>query len=475
MKETKKAGAIVLSIINYVFFALYVTVFVLIGILCKMDDGAGYGFLVDGIASFPLAHLKLIPDLFALGSEAGLYWSFILFGAIMLVTAGFIYAIHKARKYRRAITIPNVFAVILTLIPIVLTASSFHVYLEIIQQKGLYVGCSALLKYGIIALLATGGIFLILTVVSLFVNANNAKKYPNIEEVPEEAKLEEPEEEQKEDDSEEDDEPVNFEVIEEGKKQTNDGEMNIDGMKKEELMDLIKEAIREVLKEECGEAKITQEGDASVITGAFGMPVVVQYFGKKGKKDAEPETKAVASEPVAPVVEEAAPVVAPVVEEPVEEVKKAPREKHPFNVKITKMEKDMQEEYNSIKNELLAYGLKSRVSSSADIFRLHRKTYVKLVIAGKGLKLFFALDPRDYKDSKMPILDVSDKGSYTEIPLGFKVKSDLSKKRVRKLIEDCVNKDHLEKGEVQDVNWIKEYKAEIRAKKQAAKEAEENY
>ena len=110
------------------------------------------------------------------------------------------------------------------------------------------------------------------------------------------------------------------------------------------------------------------------------------------------------------------------------------------------------------------------IMAAADTFRLHRKTYVKLVVAGKGLKLFLALDPKDYKDSPIPVIDVSEKNAYVEIPLAFKVKSDLSRKRAKQLIADAMAKDGIEQGEVENVNYVKQIRADIRARKQAEKE-----
>jgi hypothetical protein len=133
-------------------------------------------------------------------------------------------------------------------------------------------------------------------------------------------------------------------------------------------------------------------------------------------------------------------------------------------------EKEMQNDYNEIKNEILSWGLKSRVSSSGDTFRLHRKTYIKLTIAGKSLKLYFALDPEDYRDSKIPVQDAGHKGIYAEIPLVFKVKSALSMKRCKQLIQDVCEKDGLEQGQVESINWVKEIKAELKEGKKANKD-----
>ena len=130
----------------------------------------------------------------------------------------------------------------------------------------------------------------------------------------------------------------------------------------------------------------------------------------------------------------------------------------PFEVRIHAASKELKDHFNELKSDILAYGVKSRLSNSGDTFRLHTKTYVKITIAGKALKLYFALDPKDYQDSKMPLADVGHKGIYKEIPLVFKVKSELSLRRAKQLIADAMAKDGLVQGEVVPHDWVKEIK-----------------
>lgn len=172
---------------------------------------------------------------------------------------------------------------------------------------------------------------------------------------------------------------------------------------------------------------------------------------KKSKNVAKEEAP-VAKKVETPVVKPT-PVVAPVVE-PVAAPNKIIR--IPFEKRIVSADKVMKEHYNDLKSEILAYGAKSRISNSGDTFRLHTVTYVKITIAGKSLKLYLALNPRDYKDSTIPFADASDKGTYKEIPFVFKVKSDLSVRRAKQLIAEAMAKGGLEKGEVVAHDWVKE-------------------
>lgn len=128
----------------------------------------------------------------------------------------------------------------------------------------------------------------------------------------------------------------------------------------------------------------------------------------------------------------------------------------PFEKRIATVDKVMKAHFNELKSDILAYGVKSRVSNSGDTFRLHTVTYVKITIAGKSLKLYLALDPKDYKDTTIPFSDASHKGIYKEIPFVFKVKSELSLRRAKQLIADAMAKGGLEQGHVEPHDWVKE-------------------
>ncbi|MCX5775394.1 MAG: hypothetical protein NTV44_03410 [Firmicutes bacterium] len=130
----------------------------------------------------------------------------------------------------------------------------------------------------------------------------------------------------------------------------------------------------------------------------------------------------------------------------------------PFEERMKVAEKDLLDNYNELKNYILSYGVKSRVSNSGDTFRLHTETYVKITIAGKGLKLYYALDPKAYADSTIPVTDVSHKSIYVEIPACFKVKSVLSVKRAKQLVDDVMAKKGLVKGELENVDYAKTFR-----------------
>ena len=173
-------------------------------------------------------------------------------------------------------------------------------------------------------------------------------------------------------------------------------------------------------------------------------PKVIEQPKEEPKKE-EPKVEE-------PKAEEPAPAPAPV-EEP---VKKPKAEFIPFGVRLAQADPFVRDAYNELKAEVLSYGIKSRISSTGDTFRLHTKTYVKMVVAGKYLKLYLALNPEDYKDTTYPFEDASRMGAHTDAPFVFKIKSGLSVRRAKVLIGDAAKKDELTQGEVVAHNYASE-------------------
>ena len=153
--------------------------------------------------------------------------------------------------------------------------------------------------------------------------------------------------------------------------------------------------------------------------------------------------------------------------DPLDNLNKKPRD--PFMARIVKADLDIKANYNELKNEILSYGVKSRVSRDGDIFRLHKKRYVKIYLVGKTLKVYLALSPEDYKDSTFPVEDVGHKPNYADLPLLFKVRSGLSVRRCKELIKAVMEKDGLNKKEIDDVNWVNELRTQHAEKARESK------
>ena len=265
----------------------------------------------------------------------------------------------------------------------------------------------------------------------------------------------------------------------------------IEEKKEEPIKDEVVEPIVEQVEEEQPVEVIEEEKPVEVVEEQKPAEVVeeekpVQAVVEEKPVEEVPAPKPIveSAEKVQPIVEEVKPVVVVEEKKPVEvvqeekpiepvivpvsevavdeedekdgEVKPVIR-RIPFAERIPELEDDVKAKYSELKNYCLAYGIKSRISNSGDTFRLHRKTYVKITVAGKGLKLYFALNPKDYEDSTIPVKDVSNKNIYAEIPAMFKVKSVLSFKRAKQLIDDVCQADGLVQGDIDDYDWSQDF------------------
>ena len=154
----------------------------------------------------------------------------------------------------------------------------------------------------------------------------------------------------------------------------------------------------------------------------------------------------------APVVEEAK--EEPVAEEPAEEEieAEAPKgENDPFaalrnkrrasfETRLKNADFDLRHKYYDLRDHIKSYGLSNRLSIPGDSFSAHRKRYVFITINGKHLKVYFAANPDDYKDTPIPVERTETK-KYEDLPLQFKVRSDLSFRRAVKIVDDMLTKE----------------------------------
>mgnify|MGYP004699371055 CR=1 FL=1 len=154
----------------------------------------------------------------------------------------------------------------------------------------------------------------------------------------------------------------------------------------------------------------------------------------------------------APVVEEA--VEEPVAEEPAEEETEAEapegendpfaalrnKRRASFETRLKNADFDLRHKYYDLRDHIKSYGLSNRLSIPGDSFSAHRKRYVFITINGKHLKVYFATNPDDYKDTPIPVERTETK-KYEDLPLQFKVRSDLSFRRAVKIVDDMLTKE----------------------------------
>lgn len=185
---------------------------------------------------------------------------------------------------------------------------------------------------------------------------------------------------------------------------------------------------------------------------------------EKVEEQPKEETPAVEEKVEEPVVEEK-------VEEPVEEVveeqseevnegEKTPVEKRPtitYTERLARSEETLKQQYSELKNELLSHRkVRSRITKSCETFRVGYNQVAKLVVAGKGLKLYLALDPRSVDSAIYHQRDASSKKRFVEVPLVVKVKSPLSLRKAKQLIAKvCEEKEIVKKSRYETVDYSK--------------------
>ncbi len=135
-----------------------------------------------------------------------------------------------------------------------------------------------------------------------------------------------------------------------------------------------------------------------------------------------------------PEINKVEPVVVQTPEEDGEEF-----ERLSFEERIQYFEKDVLDKYHELKDYILSYGVKSRISSSGDSFRAKRVMYFKITNSGNsGFRVYFKLDLLSYANTTFPLKDARGIKMYEEVPTFMYLKSDLSLKRAKELVDDVM-------------------------------------
>ena len=126
-----------------------------------------------------------------------------------------------------------------------------------------------------------------------------------------------------------------------------------------------------------------------------------------------------------------------VIDENGQKVRVKRRRKASFETRLKGSEFDLRHKYYDLRDYLKWYGLSNRVSLPGDTFSYKRKKLAFITIIGKRIKFYIALDPAKYEDSPIPIERATAK-KYADTPCSMKVKSDLSYRRAKKLIDEAM-------------------------------------
>lgn len=124
---------------------------------------------------------------------------------------------------------------------------------------------------------------------------------------------------------------------------------------------------------------------------------------------------------------------------------KSVRPRMTFMTKLRLASDDLKAFYTEIKNELLSYGFRNRISKTKENFNHSRDTKARLVINGKTMKLYLALDPASLDEKYYHHKDMSEKKGVAEIPTMMPVRSKLAVKKAKELITKLAESCQLEK------------------------------
>lgn len=158
--------------------------------------------------------------------------------------------------------------------------------------------------------------------------------------------------------------------------------------------------------------------------------------------------------------EEVAPVAEAEETEEVEETEEAPAEegednpfaglknkrRASFETKVKNSEYDLRHKYYDLRDYIKSYGVNNRISIPGDTFSAKREKLVFITVSGKKLKVSFALDPKDYEQTPIPV-ETNTSKKLADLPLCLKIKSDLSFRRACKLVDDLMAKKGFTKKE----------------------------
>lgn len=135
-----------------------------------------------------------------------------------------------------------------------------------------------------------------------------------------------------------------------------------------------------------------------------------------------------------------------VVNENGEKIRIKRRRRASFESKLKRSEYDIRHKYYDLRDYIKWYGLSNRISIPGDSFSYKRRKYAFITIVGKHIKFYIALDPDKYENSPIPVERATAK-KFVDTPCVLKIKSDLSYRRAKLLVDDMMKEVGLAKPE----------------------------
>ena len=113
------------------------------------------------------------------------------------------------------------------------------------------------------------------------------------------------------------------------------------------------------------------------------------------------------------------------------------RRKGNFETRLKASEADIRHKYYDLRDYICWYGVKNRISIPGDTFSLHRERFAFITLSGKHIKLYLAINPDTYATSPIPVERVDSK-KFEDLPTLIRVRSDLSYRRAKQIIDDVM-------------------------------------
>ena len=105
-----------------------------------------------------------------------------------------------------------------------------------------------------------------------------------------------------------------------------------------------------------------------------------------------------------------------------------------FDMRLRVADDDIKKFYSDIKNELLSYGIHDRISRHRENFNQGRINICRMVINGKTLKVYLAVDPESIDKRYFHHTDCGHRKGLIELPTMINVRSKVAARKVIELI-----------------------------------------
>lgn len=117
-----------------------------------------------------------------------------------------------------------------------------------------------------------------------------------------------------------------------------------------------------------------------------------------------------------------------------------------FEDRLNEADEQTKANYEEIKAEFLALKkVKQRISRKCDSYRLGRDLLAKIIIRGKSVRVYFALEPKAYEETVYHHKNMIEKKAYKEVPMEVRIRSPRSLKKAKRLVAEIATKYSLAK------------------------------